>query len=627
MQTSQQPYTFSTFKAPSKASNSAVSSSIVNSKRQRQALAPSNKQPLQSRYAQGLYNPTAENEKKLKSGISSSSSSIVRKHLLENAGNGEQEDLVVYPSTKRVKTALPSHPAADVVELPAVKSYTSATNVVAAAKLSLKEKQVLKEKRIKRTGLGMKAKSGTYVRAPAPLPNAAHSARPPSQPASSQMATIAHDDIHFKKVQESRRDSRYNSIVNVSDISASSIRQPLDESLMVVDGDLLPVHINAVGKPKTIHVARASQKWSSSRIEVEKVHRDKEILPVEKSTSSSSALIPSAKPATRTLLATKESISRPLRQHNAAVPLKTAKTILEVSSTTLQVSLSLSTKKRPSSIPKSLAPAAPSAPIALKKAKRTSSQRKLAIPQDPILAQEYAEEIYVYWREIELSCLPDPSYMLRQTELDWGMRATLLAWLVQVHSQFKLLPETLYLTVNLIDRTLSLKLISLSKLQLVGVTALLIASKYEEILSPSVQDLVYMTDNGIVVLCFIQRLTYTLYTGYTSEEILRAERHMLSITGYQVSYLWGLFCLSNYHLQIGYCNPLNFLKRVSSLDVANKQGGGGQTTRTVQSLCHYFLETMALNHGFIGFPPSMQAAAAYFLATKTIYNGEWVCTI
>lgn len=86
--------------------------------------------------------------------------------------------------------------------------------------------------------------------------------------------------------------------------------------------------------------------------------------------------------------------------------------------------------------------------------------------------------------------------MLRQTELDWTMRKTLVSWIIQVHSQFKLLPETLFLTVNLIDRTLSCKLISLSKLQLVGVTALLIASKYEEILSPSVQDLVYMTDNG-----------------------------------------------------------------------------------------------------------------------------------
>lgn len=107
--------------------------------------------------------------------------------------------------------------------------------------------------------------------------------------------------------------------------------------------------------------------------------------------------------------------------------------------------------------------------------------------------------------------LPDPLYIQRQNELDWGMRSTLVSWLLQVHSQFKLLPETLYLTVNLIDRTLSLKLISLSKLQLVGITALLIASKYEEILSPSVQDLVYMTDNSIFYLLKIFLIVFRLY--------------------------------------------------------------------------------------------------------------------
>jgi hypothetical protein len=77
-------------------------------------------------------------------------------------------------------------------------------------------------------------------------------------------------------------------------------------------------------------------------------------------------------------------------------------------------------------------------------------------------------------------------------------------------------------------------------------------------------------------------------------------------------------------MQIGYCNPLNFLKRLISQDTAIKQGDR-QTTRTIKSLCHYFLETMAINREFLAFPPSMQAAASYFLAIKTIYNGSWVC--
>ena len=47
--------------------------------------------------------------------------------------------------------------------------------------------------------------------------------------------------------------------------------------------------------------------------------------------------------------------------------------------------------------------------------------------------------------------------------------------------KLKLVPETLYLTVNLIDCYLERKEVFRPKLQLVGVTALLIASKYEEV--------------------------------------------------------------------------------------------------------------------------------------------------
>jgi G2/mitotic-specific cyclin 3/4 len=113
--------------------------------------------------------------------------------------------------------------------------------------------------------------------------------------------------------------------------------------------------------------------------------------------------------------------------------------------------------------------------------------------------------------------LPRADMMKFQTELDWGMRRTMMEWIIQVHAQFRLLPETLHLTINLIDRTLSTKFVSVNKLQLVGVASFLIACKYEEIMAPSVDDLVYITDKE-----------------YQSSEIIRAERHMLGILGYQV---------------------------------------------------------------------------------------------
>lgn len=76
------------------------------------------------------------------------------------------------------------------------------------------------------------------------------------------------------------------------------------------------------------------------------------------------------------------------------------------------------------------------------------------------------------------------------------MRSILVDWLVEVHLKFKLVPETLYLVVNLIDRYLAKKEVTRSKLQLVGVTALFIATKYEEIYPPELRDLVYICDRA-----------------------------------------------------------------------------------------------------------------------------------
>ena len=106
--------------------------------------------------------------------------------------------------------------------------------------------------------------------------------------------------------------------------------------------------------------------------------------------------------------------------------------------------------------------------------------------------------------------MPASNYMDFQKDINPSMREILNDWLIEVHLKFGLLPETLFLTVNLIDRYLSTTSIYRNKLQLVGVTAMLIASKYEEIYPPIVSDFVYITDNA-----------------YTREEILAMEERML----------------------------------------------------------------------------------------------------
>lgn len=182
----------------------------------------------------------------------------------------------------------------------------------------------------------------------------------------------------------------------------------------------------------------------------------------------------------------------------------------------------------------------------------------------------------------QLKMLPNAHYMDNQAEIQWSMRSVLMDWLVQVHNRFSLLPETLFLCVNCIDRFLSCKIVSLGKLQLVGATAIFIAAKYEEINCPSIQEIVYMVDGG-----------------YTVEEILKAERFMLSMLGFE----------------LGWPGPMSFLRRISKADDYDDE------TRT---LAKYFLEVTIMDERFVSSPPSFTAAGAHCLARLMLRKGDWV---
>jgi Cyclin, N-terminal domain len=115
---------------------------------------------------------------------------------------------------------------------------------------------------------------------------------------------------------------------------------------------------------------------------------------------------------------------------------------------------------------------------------------------DPLCVTGYVEDMYNHYRAKELTTSVRPLYMENQPHINERMRSILVDWLVEVHLKFKLVPETLYLTINLIDRYLEKSEVSRPKLQLVGVTSLLIASKYEEIYPPELRDLVYICDRA-----------------------------------------------------------------------------------------------------------------------------------
>ena len=77
------------------------------------------------------------------------------------------------------------------------------------------------------------------------------------------------------------------------------------------------------------------------------------------------------------------------------------------------------------------------------------------------------------------------------------MRSVLLEWLIEVCDVYKLHRETYFLAVDYLDRYLSVsENVSKNKLQLIGVTCLLIASKFEEIYPPKLSEFAYITDGS-----------------------------------------------------------------------------------------------------------------------------------
>ncbi|KAL6516387.1 hypothetical protein OROGR_019692 [Orobanche gracilis] len=114
-----------------------------------------------------------------------------------------------------------------------------------------------------------------------------------------------------------------------------------------------------------------------------------------------------------------------------------------------------------------------------------------------LAAVEYVEDIYNFYKLTEDDGRVH-EYMVSQKQINPKMRAILVDWLIEVHKKFELTPESLYLTVNIIDRFLSVKTVPRRELQLVGISSMLIACKYEEIWAPEVSDFIAISDNAYV---------------------------------------------------------------------------------------------------------------------------------
>jgi G2/mitotic-specific cyclin 2 len=185
-----------------------------------------------------------------------------------------------------------------------------------------------------------------------------------------------------------------------------------------------------------------------------------------------------------------------------------------------------------------------------------------------VMAGKYADSVFEYLAAIDR---PQPYF---NDVVSWKMRSLLVDWIINIHEKLALCHDTLFYAVNLIDKFLAVRSIPGSKLQLVGISALMIACKFEEVVCPTLQTFVVLTEKTL-----------------TDEDIRKAEKYMLHTLNYDVQFV----------------SPLNFLRRCS------KANNYEITSRAVAK---YLLELTLLYEEFTRCRSSVKAAAAMYLARK-----------
>ncbi|CAL0308770.1 unnamed protein product [Lupinus luteus] len=213
--------------------------------------------------------------------------------------------------------------------------------------------------------------------------------------------------------------------------------------------------------------------------------------------------------------------------------------------------------------------------------------------EDPQLCSHYVTDIYNNLRVAELARRPHPNSMETvQQDITQSMRGILVDWLVEVSEEYKLGQDTLYLTAYLIDWFLSKSYVERQRLQLLGITCMLISSKYEEINAPHIEDFCFITDNT-----------------YTKAEVLRMESQVLKLSEYK------LFTPTT----------ITFLRRF----LRAAQASYKSPSLELEYLASYLAELTLMDYDFLNFLPSIIAASVVFLAKWTLdqSNHPWNPTL
>ena len=209
------------------------------------------------------------------------------------------------------------------------------------------------------------------------------------------------------------------------------------------------------------------------------------------------------------------------------------------------------------------------------KKKVSFSFPKIIINKNPEMVEEYLDDIYNHLKSLENLDLPKENYMkIIQKDINEKMRTVLIDWLVDVHAKFKLVPETLFLTINIIDRYLSKKSINRKYLQLLGITSMLLASKYEDIYPPEIKEFLFMTNNT-----------------YNREELIYLESDILDNIEFNLTYPTSLRFLEIYKVKVN-LKEIDFYR------------------------CRYFIEIALFNYNCCHFSPRLIAGSSIYLNYK-----------
>jgi cyclin B len=220
---------------------------------------------------------------------------------------------------------------------------------------------------------------------------------------------------------------------------------------------------------------------------------------------------------------------------------------------------------------------------AARKALSSLSFNRLPVRQSPQPIDKHPKHVFEYSKEIMQNLKQEESqfdlskdFLKHQAETTHHGRAILINWLVSIHRYLKLVPETLHLAVSLIDRFLHKKSVSKYQLQLLGLTSLFLAAKYEEIYPPEFSKFLKICENA-----------------YSKSQVVLMEKEILKVVDFKVNVptVWIFF---------------------------NKYAECAGLQKVEACLAQYLTELCLLEHGMTRFRNSMKAASVVFLAQKQI---------